>query len=159
MPRLIRFTLVAVLIVQPSFGQESTVLGIWKLVSNEVEVQASGEKSPVMGEKPSGFVAFTPEGRVFFVLTADGRKAAKTDPERAELFKTLVAYTGTYRAEGDKWSTKVDVAWNPEWVGTEQVRSFNVDGERLQVLTPWRVMPNYADKGVTRNMLTFERSK
>jgi hypothetical protein len=88
MPRLIRFTLVAVLIVQPSFGQESTVLGIWKLVSNEVEVQASGEKSPVMGEKPSGFVAFTPEGRVFFVLTADGRKAAKTDPERAELFKT-----------------------------------------------------------------------
>ena len=25
-----------------------------------------------------------------------------------------------YRLEGDKWITKVDVAWSPEFVGTEQ---------------------------------------
>jgi hypothetical protein len=71
----------------------------------------------------------------------------------------LVAYTGTYRIEGDKWITKVDVAWNPEWVGTEQARSFKLDGERLQVLTPWRVMPNWADKEMTRSIITFERAK
>jgi hypothetical protein len=39
----------------------------------------------------------------------------------AELFTTLIAYAGTYRLEGDKWTTKVEVAWIPEWVGTEQV--------------------------------------
>ena len=34
-----------------------------------------------------------------------------------------------------------------------------MDGERLQVLTPWRVMPNWADKGMSRSIVTFERSK
>ena len=49
-----------------------------------------------------------------FVLTGEGRKAAKTIQDRAELLNSLVAYTGMYRVEGDKWITKVDVAWNPE---------------------------------------------
>jgi len=51
------------------------------------------------------------------------------------------------------------VAWNPEWVGTEQVRSFKLVGQRLQMLTPWRLMPNWADKGMTRSIVTFERSQ
>jgi ABC-type Fe3+ transport system substrate-binding protein len=47
------------------------------------------------------------------------------------------AYTGMYRLEGDKWLTKVDVAWNPEWVGTEQTRFFKLDGDRLHVTSTW----------------------
>lgn len=147
-------------IAKPSFGDVSDkVLGAWKLVSLEVEVQATSEKEPVMGRNPTGYVVFTPEKRVFFILTGEGRKPAKTDHERAALLNTLVAYTGTYRVEGDKWITNVEVAWNPEWIGTEQARSFTLEGERLQVLTPWRVMPNWADKGMTRTILTFVRSK
>jgi lipocalin-like protein len=148
----------ACLVAQPSFARDADkVVGTWKLVSYEVEVQATGQKSPVMGEKPTGYASFLPEGRVFFVLTGEARKPAKTDQERAELLSTLVAYTGTYSLEGDKWTTNVDVAWNPEWVGTKQVRSFKLDGDRLAVLTPWRVMPNWADKGMTRSIVTFER--
>ena len=112
-----------------------------------------------MGQKPTGYVIFTAEGRVFFVLTGEGRKPGKTDQERATLLGSLVAYTGTYRLEGDKWITSVEVAWNPEWVGTEQSRSYKVDGDRLQVLTPWRVMPNWPEKGMTRSIVTFERSR
>jgi hypothetical protein len=100
-----------------------------------------------------------PEGRVFFILTGEGRKPAKTDPDRVALLNTLVSYTGTYRVEGDKWITSVEVAWNPEWVGTEQSRNFLLDGGRLQVLTPWRIMPNWADKGMTRTILTFDKSR
>ena len=152
--------LMACLVAQPSFADDSDkLLGIWKLVSYEVEVQAAGQKGPVMGGNPTGYAAFMPEGPVFFVLTGEARKPAKTDQERAGLLSTLVAYTGTYRIEEDKWITKVDVAWNPEWVGTEQARSFKLDSERLQVLTPWRLMPNWADKGMTRSIVTFERSK
>jgi hypothetical protein len=47
----------------------------------------------------------------------------------------------------------------PRWVGTEQVRSLTVDGERLQVLSPWRVNPNWPEKGMTRSIVTFVRSK
>ncbi len=135
------------------------VQGVWKLVSYEAEIQATGQKELPMGKNPTGYVVFTPEGRVFFVLTGEGRQPAKTAPERAALLDTLVAYTGTYRLEGDKWITKVEVAWNPAWVGTEQARTFKIEGKRLQVFTPWRVMPNWPDKGTTRSIVTFERAK
>lgn len=146
--------------VQPCFADErAQVHGVWKLVTYEIEIQATGQKEPVMGKNPTGYVIFIPEGRVWFILTGEGRKPGKTVEERAELLGSLVAYTGTYRVEGDKWITKVDVAWNPEWVGTEQTRSFKVESNRLQVLTPWRVMPNWPDKGMTRSIVTFERAK
>jgi hypothetical protein len=133
--------------------------GLWKLVSYEVEVRADGRKQPVMGEHPTGYAYFTPENRVFFLLTGEGRKPAETDAERAALMKTLVSYTGTVTLTGDQWTAKLDAAWDPKWVGTEQTRSFTIEGSRLRVLTPWRVMPNWADQGETRSIVTFERAK
>jgi hypothetical protein len=135
------------------------ILGIWKLLSFEAEIQATGQKEPVMGQKPTGYVIFTLEGRAMFILTGEGRKAPKTDKDRADLLNTIIAYTGMYRLEGDQWITKVDVAWSPEFVGTEQRRFFKVDGDRLQVLTTWGVHPNWPDKGMQRRILTFERAK
>ena len=152
--------LLAGILTQSSFGEEDPgIVGTWRSLSYVVEVQATGEKLPVMGEKPGGYVTFLPEGRVFFLLTGEGRKPAKTDRERAELLDTLVAYTGTYSVAGDTWTTSVDVAWNPEWVGTRQVRAFKLEGDRLDVLTPWRIMPNWSDKGTTRSIISFERSR
>lgn len=149
-----------VVALQPSFAEDrAQIQGVWKLVTYEVEIQSTGQKEYPMGQKPSGYVMFTAEGRVFLVFTAEGRKPGKTDQERAALFGSLIAYTGTYRLEGDKWITSVEVAWNPEWVGTEQSRSYKIDGDRLQALTPWRIMPNWAEKGMTRSIITFERSK
>jgi hypothetical protein len=145
---------------QPSVADDAArVHGVWKLVSYDVEVQATGEKEPVMGRHPTGFVIFTPEGRALFILTGEGRRPAKTVQERADLLSTLVAYTGTYRIEGDKWITSVDVAWNPEWVGTEQTRFFKVEGDHLQVVTPWRIMPNWPEKGMQRSIVTFDCAK
>jgi len=112
-----------------------------------------------MGERPSGYANFSSDGRVFLMLTGDGRKPAKTDLERAEFLNTLVAYTGMYRIEGDRWITNVDAAWNPGWVGTEQARSFRVEADQLQAFSPSRVMPNWTDKGMTRSIVTFERTK
>ncbi len=158
--RLLGLSVLLLAAALPSFAEDrAQIQGTWKLVSYDVEVHATGDKFPPMGKSPTGYVIFTPEARVWFVLTGDGRKAAKTAEEKAELLDTLVAYTGRYRVEGDKWITSVEVAWNPAWVGTEQSRSFKVEGNRLSVLTPWRVMPNWPDKGMTRSIITFERAK
>lgn len=146
--------------VQTGFADDRTRLeGVWKLVSHEVEIQATGQKEYLLGKNPTGYAIFTAEGRAMFVLTGEGRKPAKTVAERAELMNSLVAYTGTYRIDEDKWITRVEVAWNPEWVGTEQTRFFKLNGDRLQVFTTWRVMPNWPEKGMTRSILTFERGK
>lgn len=142
---------------QPSFADErAKVLGVWRLVSFELEFQATGEREHVRGKNPTGFIIFTPEGRMMVVLTNEGRKAAKTDQDRAGLFNAMVAYTGLYRIEGDKWITKVDVAGNPALVGTEQARFFRVDGDRLQEMTQWSVRP---EKGMGRAVITWERAK
>jgi hypothetical protein len=155
------FVLVAVLFaVQPCFADDSTrILGIWKLLSFESEIQATGKKDPVMGQNPTGYVIFTPEKRAFFILTGEGRNSPKTVQDRAALLNSLISYTGIYRLEGDKWITKVDVAWSPDFIGTEQMRFFKVEGNRLHVLTTWGVHPNWPEKGMQRRILTFERSK
>jgi hypothetical protein len=95
---------------------------------------------------------------VFFIFTGEGRKPAKTAQERADLLNSLIAYSGMYRLEGDKWITKVDVAWSPEFVGTEQTRFFRLEGNRLHVLTTWGIHPNWPEKGMQRRILTFERA-
>lgn len=146
--------------IRPCFADEKTkILGIWKLISFEAEIQATGQKEPLMGQHPTGYIIFTPEGRGMFMLTGEGRKAPSTDQDRVALLNSLVAYTGMYRIEGDKWITKIDVAWNPEWIGTEQTRFFKIDGDRLQVITAWGVAPNWPEKGMQRRILTFERDK
>ena len=45
----------------------------------------------------------------------------------------MIAYTGSYRLEEDRWITLVDVAWNPSWVGTEQTRFYRVEADQLIV--------------------------
>ena len=90
------------------------------------------------------------------VITAEGRKPPVTDQDRAGLFNTLVAYTGVYRVEGDKWITTVDVSANPAWVGTDQTRSFRITGTRLQELTAWAARP---DDRIARAVITYERVK
>src|SRR4051794_5183341 len=77
------------------------VEGAWRLVS----LQASFDGGPperVMGDKPHGYLAFLPNGRMFVINTAEGRKPAQTDEDRAKLLTTMAAYTGKYRMEGDK---------------------------------------------------------
>ena len=119
--------------VQPSFADDpAPIVGIWRLVSFEREYQATGEREDTRGKNPTGYIIFTPEGRMAVVITNEGRKAPNTDQDRAGLFNSLVAYTGRYRVDGDKWITTVDVSANPALVGTEQTRSFRVTGDRLQ---------------------------
>ena len=64
-----------------------------------------------MLKNPIGYAIFTPEGRMMAVLEGEGRrKNPKTDEDRLALFRSMVAYTGMYYVDGDKWTTKVDVA-------------------------------------------------
>ena len=91
-------------------------------MSYDVEEQANGNNFAPMGEKPSGYVIFTAGGRLSFMLSAEGRQPGGNVEERSALLSSMIAYTGIYRLEGDRWITQVDVAWNPEWVGTEQTR-------------------------------------
>jgi hypothetical protein len=132
------------------------ILGIWKLISWEVEFQDTGKREPMFGAHPGGFLIFTPEGRMMALLEGEGRQAPQDDAGFARAFQSMLAYSGTYIVEGDRWSTQVDAAWHPAWKGTEQTRSFKIEGDRLSVVGPYQ--PNPGGRSC-RGVLSFERSK
>ena len=142
-----------------SFADDhNSPVGIWQLVSYEVESQETGNIFTPMGKKPTGYVILTADNRISFVLTADNRKPATSIEDKAKLLDTLIAYSGTYRIENNQFITSVEVAWNPAWVGTEQARNFELEGDTLRILTPWRMMPNWPD-AMTRSIVTFQAVK
>jgi hypothetical protein len=145
-------------LVPPSFADDhAKIIGVWKLVSVDTEWQTTGKIEPSWGKNPAGYVIYTREGRMMVIMTKEGRKAPNTDKDRAELMKTVWAYSAAYRIEGDKLINTVDVSWNPALVGTEQTRFLKLDGDRLQVLTAWAVDINLPKKGMQRAKMTFER--
>jgi hypothetical protein len=137
----------------------SALIGVWHLISYQTEFQDGSPKRAMFGEHPTGYIIFTREGRLMTVIEAEDRKAPATDSDRATLLKTLIAYSGTYRIEGGRWIAHIDTAWNPAWDGTEQVRSFQIDGNRLTVRSTWQAAVNFPDSPPSRGTLLFERVK
>ncbi len=134
------------------------LVGSWRIVSFHSEIQDSGERGMPLGDAPKGYIVFTPEGRTMSYLEASGRKQPQTDEERAAAFRTLLAYTGRYRIEGERFITSVDGAWNAVWVGTDQVRTFRIEGDRLYIATNWAKAPIYKNR-VGRAVLVWERER
>jgi hypothetical protein len=137
-------------------GDRTPLVGLWRLRSFQREYQATGDREYPMGMVPSGYILFPPEGRMTVVITGEGRKAPTTDEDRAGLFKSLVAYTGPYRVDGDNWITTVEVSANPAAVTTEQTRFFTIEGDRLEEMTAYAAQP---DNRMARFVITYQRMK
>jgi Lipocalin-like domain len=152
--------IVLLLLIAPAHADDkSAIVGTWKLVSVVYEDAQTKERTPVLGEHPRGFQIATPEGRWLALVTADGRPIPKTDEERAQALRTMIAYTGRYRIEDGKVITKVDAAWNEAWVGGEQVRFIRFEGnDLLHIESPPMPHPNVNNK-VVRVIVTWERDK
>lgn len=132
--------MLAGVVASPALAQDKAndpekLLGNWKLVSFFTEDVQTKERNNVYGEHPNGYLGFTPQGRFFAHVTADGRKVPQTPEEQAAAYRSMLAYTGKYRVEGEKFVAKVDVAWNEGWVGTEQARFWRVEGNKLHITT------------------------
>ena len=106
-------------------------MGTWRIVS--WQVGAGNDAENPFGSHPKGYLILTREGRAMAINTADNRKAGTQGPERAALHRSMLAYTGKFRIEGDDFITTVDVSWNESWNGTEQRRHYRIEGDRLFV--------------------------
>ena len=81
------FVALACVVATSSFAEDGkTVVGTWKLVSYEVETQATGHKGPVMGDKPAGYATFTPEQKAV-VRDAISAKLARMEQFRAHMMQ------------------------------------------------------------------------
>jgi hypothetical protein len=134
------------------------IVGTWALVSVVYEDTATKERTPIYGEHPKGIQIATAAGRWFALMTAEGRMIPKTDEDRAQALKSMIAYTGRYRVEDGKVITKVEAAWNEAWVGGEQVRHIRFEGDKLFIESPPMPHPNINDKTV-RVIVVWQRAE
>jgi hypothetical protein len=134
------------------------IVGTWKLVSVVYEDQATKERTPIYGDHPRGIQIATPEGRWLALMTGENRPIPKTDEDRAQALKTMIAYTGRYRVENGKVVTKVEAAWNEAWVGGEQVREVRIEDDKLYIESPPMPHPNMNNK-IVRVIVEWEREK
>jgi hypothetical protein len=111
------------------------LVGVWRLRSAYFVAQETGDRRDIFGPDPFGCAVFEPSGRMLALLTPADRTPAASSSEMAALFKSMAAYTGTWSIDGEKFATKVDGAWDPSWVGTEQVRYYTFDGQTLSLRT------------------------
>ena len=115
------------------------LLGTWKLRSLTWVDAETGKQSTSFGIHPVGYLNYSSDGRVMAVLLAENRVAPggaiPSDSEAAALFKTMVAYTGTFTVEGNQVMHNVDASWNEAWTGTQLIRSYKLDGSSLTLTT------------------------
>lgn len=133
-------TLVGILVLATTFSANAQaneeLYGTWRLLSFTRQVVETGESADIFGKAPQGYTNYSRDGRMFAIIVRENRPkptdlAKMTDAERAELFKTMLAYGGTFKLDGSRVVHNVDISWNENWTGTAQVRNFRIEGRRL----------------------------
>jgi len=135
----------------------ATLAGSWRLVAYELEIEGREGRRLPFGPNPRGHLVLTPEGRLIGLITAADRTPGRSDAELAALYRTMLAYSGRYRVEGDRFVTAVDASWNEAWTGGEQVRGFTLAGDLLDIVSPWERHPAKPEAPLARGHLKWVR--
>lgn len=121
----------------------NSIVGTWKLASASTTT-ADGERNDApFGPSPTGFLTYTAEGRMMAIVSYGGRQnLSVSDPavvpveERAEAFRTFVAYAGRYTFGGDKINHHVEVSSIQNWAKTDLIRNIRFEGDRMVLTAP-----------------------
>ena len=115
-----------------------SLAGSYKLVSITRKILDTGEVVDAYGKQPSGYIIYTPDGRMLVLVVSDKNDrpapesvAAITDEQGAKFLRTMVSYGGTYEFDGHAVKHHIDISWNQAWTGTTQIRDVEKEGDKL----------------------------
>ena len=118
----------------PAAGSAPKLEGRWKLRTAE-DLRANGTVARLpWGEHPAGSIVVERGSCYLQIMSTDTPSfapgtATPTEQMKATLLSSYIAYSGPCTindAEGSV-TLKVDAAWRPDYVGTEQKRFFQID--------------------------------
>ena len=122
---LICVLILVLLIATPSLAQQSLV-GTYKLISNLRDID--GKLDPL--KNPRGYLIITPKALVLVQMEGT-RKYGESTTDKAALWESMVVLGGSYRVEGNKLVMYPDIHSNESFVGTTQIRNWEIKGNRL----------------------------
>jgi hypothetical protein len=134
------------------------LLGTWRMLSWTRMSIATGNVQDALGSNPIGYIAYHSDGRVMAFVQRRDRAVADgplTAAQKAELFDSMLAYTASYRIEGDTVIHTVDGSWNPLWGQEPLIRPFKLNGNSLVISGAPGRDPVTGDEVVYR--MEFER--
>lgn len=124
----------------------NSIVGTWKLLSCETRT-TDGRVFQPLGPDPTGYIVYTENGFMSVaIMKADRPKfragdiAGGTAEEKIAAANSYISYCGSYRLEDHKVVHHVDVSFFPNWVGIDQVRFVELEGDRLTLSTPQMVV-------------------
>ncbi len=117
----------------------STLLGTWQLLSWTIGNDEGQVVSEPFGSSPEGLLVYTDAG---WMTAAICRRAREQFPEQkslrsldalllAKAYTSYFHYAGPFSIEGEFVTHTVALSLNPNFVGTQQVRRFVLDGDQL----------------------------
>jgi hypothetical protein len=139
------------------------LVGAWRLVSWTIEYPASGRVTQPFGAVPEGLLVYSADGHMSAAMQRPGRaRLSRADPnavgdaEKAAAFAGYLQYSGTWSvADGDVVHA-VELAMNPNLIGTRQVRHVLLEGDRLEL---GAVEPLEAPGLVRRHRIVWRRAR
>ena len=128
------------------------LIGAWRLVT--YEANSGDDMWYPLGDDASGYIMYTPDGYMSVLIMAAGRATfasgdmfSGTDEEKLAAASTFIAYCGQYEFLGDRVIHKVETAFYPNCVGTEQVRYVQLVDDELILTTPPMVLAGKSRAG------------
>jgi hypothetical protein len=132
--------LFSMLLPSLSLAGDEEIWGTYRLITATNKFVDTGDVVSAYGEHPKGYITYGKEGRMLVLITYDGRikppdVTKTTIEERDALYRSMVAYGGTYTYSGNQIQHHVDISWDETRSGTTVTRSVTRDGDRLTYIT------------------------
>ncbi len=118
----------------------AALVGTWRLVSWTIEYPATGRVTQPFGPAPDGLLLYTPDGHLSAAMQRPARlRLSRADPnavsdaEKAAAFSGYLHYAGTWSVADGCVVHAVELAMNPNLIGTRQVRHVRLVGDVLEL--------------------------
>ncbi len=119
------------------------LIGTWRLLSWENRSLVDEQVSYPLGKDATGYIMYNEDGYMFVAIMGPNRPkfAAEdllsgTPEEEAQAEETYVSYCGRYEVRGETVVHHVELSLFPNWVGVDQERLVELQGNRLTLSTP-----------------------
>jgi hypothetical protein len=115
------------------------LFGTYRLIGTTAKTLDTGEEEKYTDE--TGYITYGRDGRMFALLVRGKRPKPEslekmTDQQRADLFRTVTAYSGPYTFDGKTVEHHVNISWNEVFTGMTLRRDVSWDGDRILLTTP-----------------------
>ena len=116
-----------------------SITGYWNLLAMEQRYDDGRVLFP-FGRDVQGRLYYGDDGTMFCAIQKSGRTPFRTgkqwtasDAEKARAYDDYLSYAGRYEIVANQVIHHVEISLYPDWIGIQQVRELQFDGDCLQL--------------------------